>query len=349
MRDKNPTNWRLFGILYLGNLVLGLPFLAFIRVLAGFSVESQIPAAAASVVSSAVMFYFAIRILNPLHVDPRPRQGPAWLGRIAVLYGTLLALTIAGFHLFRGGSLLAGQNVLQLLLIFAVRCVGLTIFTSIYFYVVRKDVEAREVQRLATLEQLAQGAEIDRLKAQINPHFLFNALASIVGKTTQPEIEQMAQGLADLLRYNLSHAGVGARFEVEARAIQSYLKVEQLRFGDRLRVEFAVTPEAGAAVVPQPLLLSVVENAIKYGQRTAAGPLLIRIGVRVEGGIFIATVENTGRWVEPVTPAPAGTQIGLSNLKRRLELLSRGQARVEHESRPDTVCVTVSWPLGVAL
>lgn len=347
MRDKSSINWRLFGVLYFGYLVVGLPLAILSRLLAGISLAEQMMPIVTSAVATGLVFILAIRVLGSVYVTTQNLSGYFGIKRLAVLYGTVLVLTGLSFYAFRWEGRMSDNLLLQLLLLTTVRCLGLTIFTAVYFFIVGKDLKAKQAKRVAELELLAQEAEMERLRAQINPHFLFNALAAIAGKTTQPEVDQMAQGLADLLRYNLSHAGAEAPFEVEAQAIRSYLKVEQLRFGAQLRVEFTVTPEAGAAYVPQPLLLPLVENAIKYGHRTTVGPLWVRIGVEREGATLIARVENTGRWVEPAALAPAGTQIGLANLKRRLELLSQGQARVEQEVRSDTVCMTVTWPLAL--
>lgn len=347
MRDQSSINWRLFGVLYFGYLVVGLPLAILSRLLAGISLAEQIMPIVTSVVAASLVFLLAIRMLGSVYFTTQNPSGYFVIKRLAVLYCTVLVLTGLAFYAFRWEGRLSDNLVFELLSLSTLRFLGLTIFISVYFFVVGKDIKAKQAKRFAELERLAREAELERLRAQINPHFMFNALAVIAGKTTQPEVDQMTQGLADLLRYNLSHTGAAAPFEVEAQAIRSYLKVEQLRFGAQLRVEFTVTPEAGAVYVPHPLLLPLVENAIKHGHRTTVGPLWVRIAVKREGVTLIARVENTGRWVEPAALAPAGTQIGLANLKRRLELLSQGQARVEQEVRSDTVCMTVTWPLAL--
>ena len=101
-------------------------------------------------------------------------------------------------------------------------------------------------------------------------------------------------------------------------------------------------------MVPQPLVLPLLENAIKYGFETSPDVLRIRISASVQGNEFRAMVENSGRWIEPVTPAPRGTQIGLSNLKRRLELYYQGRAHVLQESLPEAVRITLTLPLDPA-
>ena len=93
---------------------------------------------------------------------------------------------------------------------------------------------------------------------------------------------------------------------------------------------------------------NLLENAIKYGFETSPGVLRIKIEATVRDNELRAVVENRGRWIEPVTPAPRGTQIGLSNLKRRLELHYQGRAKFHQESLPEAVRMTLTLPLDPA-
>jgi LytS/YehU family sensor histidine kinase len=92
----------------------------------------------------------------------------------------------------------------------------------------------------------------------------------------------------------------------------------------------------------------LVENAIKYGQETTLWPLLIRVEAKITEKGFIASVENTGTWIEPKAVPKPGQQIGLSNLRRRLELIYGTAATVTHESLPDTVRVQVILPMAAS-
>jgi LytS/YehU family sensor histidine kinase len=130
--------------------------------------------------------------------------------------------------------------------------------------------------------------------------------------------------------------------------MEDYLQIEQIRFGANLVIDWEVSPAARAALVPQPLLLPLLENAIKYGFETSPGVLRIKIEATVRDNELRAVVENRGRWIEPVTPAPRGTQIGLSNLKRRLELHYQGRAKFHQESLPEAVRITLTLPLDPA-
>jgi sensor histidine kinase YesM len=215
-----------------------------------------------------------------------------------------------------------------------------------YFYKLQQnqllDIEHRRLE----VEMLARTAEIGQLKAQINPHFLFNTLTAISARSTQPDVDLMVEGLAEVLRYNLTQTFPRDIFAKEVHAIESYLSVLELRFGDKIKIEVDITPAASAALVPQPLLLPLVENAIKYGQETTLWPLLIRVEAKITEKGFIASVENTGTWIEPKAVPKPGQQIGLSNLRRRLELIYGTAATVTHESLPDTVRVQVLLPMA---
>ena len=219
---------------------------------------------------------------------------------------------------------------------------------AIYFLLLHRKQQAQAQAQALAREASARDAEIERLRAQINPHFLFNTLTAISNRSTDPSVDNIILKLSDVLRYNLSHTGGEASFYEELKAMEDYLQIEQMRFGSNLVVSWEITPAARAALVPQPLLLPLLENAIKYGFETSPGVLKIKIAADVQGNEFRAKVENSGRWVEPISQAPRGTQIGLSNLKRRLELYYQGRAKFHQESLPEAVRMTLLLPLDPA-
>lgn len=229
------------------------------------------------------------------------------------------------------------------------RILGVCLAIYYYFYLLQRKQATQAQARLLALEAAGREAEIERLRAQINPHFLFNSLTAISNRSSDPRsVESLTLKLADVLRYNLAHLEGLAPFHEELKAMENYLQIEQMRFGSNLVINWEVPPAARAALVPQPLLLPMLENAIKYGFETSAGVLRIGIKVTVQGNELRAVVENSGRWIEPVTPALRGTQIGLSNLKRRLELYYQGRAHWVQESLPEAVRITLTLPLDAA-
>ena len=109
--------------------------------------------------------------------------------------------------------------------------------------------------------------------------------------------------------------------------MESYLAVEKIRFEERFEFGISADEAARAATVPTALVLPLLENAIKYGQATSPLPLRLQITARLEVDTLVIEVANSGTWIEK--GALSGEGIGLSNLRRRLELFYHGLARLE--------------------
>jgi two-component system, LytTR family, sensor kinase len=169
--------------------------------------------------------------------------------------------------------------------------------------------------------QLAR-AELNALRAQLQPHFLFNTLNTIAALVQEdPEkADRMISGLGGLLRRSLDSDG---RLEVplyeEIATASSYLDIEQTRFEDRLRVYWRIEPDATDALVPPLVLQPLVENAIRHGlwPRASAGELCVTAGRRA-GWLRIA-IEDDGVGLPSGGPPPTG--LGLANTRVRLEQL----------------------------
>ncbi len=209
------------------------------------------------------------------------------------------------------------------------------------------DIRDRDL-RLARAEIAARDGELQVLRAQLNPHFLFNALNTIAAEADDDpaRVRAVTAGLSQLLRFSMQqreHFGV---LGDEIVAVEGYLAVERLRFEDRLVWRTSFAPAARAARVPTALLLPLVENAIKYGLQTSPGQLELRLGGDVRDGWIEVFVENSGRWVEPDPTATRSTGIGLANLRRRLDLLCGHEARIATSCTPGFVRVEVTVPLA---
>ncbi|HWA84808.1 MAG TPA: histidine kinase [Opitutus sp.] len=208
------------------------------------------------------------------------------------------------------------------------------IYLSLKFFFELRDRDLR----LTRAEIAARDAELKSLRAQLNPHFLFNALNSILAEADDnpARVKAITLSLSDLLRFSLrQHEHLGP-LGAEIDAIENYLKVERSRFEERLDWQVDVSPVAREATVPTSLLLPLVENAIKYGLQTSPTHLRIRVGATVSDGRINAFVENSGRWIEPDPTLTRSTGIGLNNLRRRLALLCGPDGRVEI-SFPDSI------------
>ena len=188
----------------------------------------------------------------------------------------------------------------------------------------------------AEARTLAREAELQALRMQINPHFLFNSLNSIAALTTQdgPRARDMCIRLSDFLRSGL---GLGDRESIplheELALARSYLDVERVRFGDRLRVEEAIDADCEDFGVPALLLQPLVENAVKHGIAGLVEGGSIRLEARrQQGGVCIA-IENP---FDPDAPAPRRTGMGLAHVRRRLRV-RYGEAAVFEPSSHEGV------------
>lgn len=195
------------------------------------------------------------------------------------------------------------------------------------------------------LSSRQQKSELALLRYQVQPHFLFNALSAVMAVSDNKEkVEELTQSLADCLRFSLrkrndDYSPLGEELD----AMENYLHVEKIRFEEKLRFQIDADEKARVFVVPRQLVQPLLENAIKYGQQTSPMPLSIRIEAQLTGDRLRLTVENTGSWVEP--SASSGMGIGMSNLRRRLQLLYGDRASLTHEHSPQWVQSMVTLPI----
>ena len=195
-----------------------------------------------------------------------------------------------------------------------------------------QDLQA-ERERTLRATALATEAQLEMLRYQLQPHFLFNALNSLRALIAEDpaRARDMVTELADFLRYSLLRTGTSeVPLADEVASLRRYLALERVRFEDRLQVEFAVSAEAAGKRVPGFLLHPLAENAVKYGIRTSARPLRVTVDARAANSTLIVEVANTGRWCEPLAdPVQNGLGVGLANVRQRLEKLYPGRHRFE--------------------
>ncbi len=239
---------------------------------------------------------------------------------------------VAGFY--REGT--------TLIFVFALLLFSLAVAVH-YLFIATEASRAAEASAFE-LELLAREAELKALKAQIDPHFLFNSLNSIGGLVSaDPEqAREMCIALADFLRQSLR---LGAEESLpladELALVESYLAVEQVRLGDRLRVEWSLEQESLACSVPPLILQPLVENAVRHGiaQLLEGGTVSLR--ARIEGRRLFLMVENP---CDPDRSPGAGEGIGLANVQSRLAAEFGNDGTLTVEAAEDRFRVTVSLP-----
>lgn len=204
----------------------------------------------------------------------------------------------------------------------------------------RQDLLAeRDRARRATA--LATEAQLEMLRYQLQPHFLFNALNSLRALIAEnpAKAREMVTELSGFLRYSLFpvvSADVGLGEEIAS--IRRYLALEQVRYEERLQVEYHLEHAAVSRRVPSFLLYPLAENAVKYGIRTSPVPLRLRIAASTDGPRLLVEIANTGCWcgdrngngdASGVGPIDHGAGVGLANVRQRLERLYPGRHRFD--------------------
>lgn len=234
---------------------------------------------------------------------------------------TLLMLEVLR-QLGRGYPALAPYGEMSLLNVLVAGTTGciLYILTVALHYLLMTLEQRQEAERTEQeLRVLAREAELKALRAQLNPHFLFNSLNSISALTTldATRAREMCVLLSDFLRKSLK---LGERPSVklseELDLVRNYLAIEQIRFGDRLRIEWSLDPAIEGVEIPTLLLQPLVENAIKHGIAQVMEGGTLRIAAAARGAFVEIHVENP---VDAEAEAPQGLGLGLRQVKQRLQ------------------------------
>jgi signal transduction histidine kinase len=175
------------------------------------------------------------------------------------------------------------------------------------------------------LTELAATAQLAALRAQINPHFLFNSLNSIAQLIhTDPDTaERCVERLADLFRYILHRAEKEfVPLADELAMVDAYLEIERARFGERLRVETDLEPRSLAHPIPSLLLQPLIENAVKHGLARKVGTGTVRIAAQLNDGQLTLSVGDDGLGMSPTALASVYDRgVGLRNLRDRMARL----------------------------
>ena len=204
---------------------------------------------------------------------------------------------------------------------------------------------AREAERrLLQIQVTAREAELRALRAQLNPHFLFNSLNSISALAgSEPEAARGMCGLlGDFLRTSLSLGGCErVSLEEELALAGRYLAVEQVRFGPRLVVERMIEPGALRCLVPPLLIQPLIENAVKHGVADRVEGGTLRIEARRIGDTLEIAVENPR---DSAAPPRRGVGLGLENVRQRLAALDARRAHLDVFEEPERVRAVLSLP-----
>ena len=226
------------------------------------------------------------------------------------------------------------------------RLFNLLIWHSMYFGI-DLVLKTHALEMEASQAKVAiQTAELRQLQAQINPHFLFNSLNTIKAHLADPALAgEGIQNLSDYLHFSLQESRPLEPLSRELDSLESYFRLQSLRFGPDLDCLIETSPAALKATVPPMLIQPLLENAFKFGPKTGPLPLRIEIKASTDGEFLVLTVANSGRWVPYRTDAD-GHGIGITNLRRRLQLLLGERAALRFAESDGFVTACVHLPLG---
>jgi two-component system, LytTR family, sensor kinase len=216
------------------------------------------------------------------------------------------------------------------------------------YYVRYRQGELRAAQLSV---QLAQ-AQLQALRTQLHPHFLFNTLNAISALVHRdPEAaDRMVARLSDLLRLTIEGIGVQeVPLAKEIDFLKRYLEIEQTRFADRLTIDMQIAPETLAARTPYLILQPLVENAIRHGIAPRSQPGRVAVCAQRENGFLVLEVSDNGAGLAPGLSAPAREGVGLSSTRARLEKLYGDRQRLEMKNGPSGgFVVTLTFPFQPA-
>lgn len=323
----------------------------------------------AGVVLRAVLFVETVVGVGALFGSQRPLE---WLARLALLTGAVLPATLAWLltacslkqrlqGLGAAGQLAAGVLLGALAGLYACTILAWMdavpppapwLASAASGALLAAVLVAALVLRAQARTPAATTARLTELQSRIRPHFLFNTLNSAIAlvRDEPAKAEALLEDLSDLFRSALTEQGETVTLNEEITLAQRYLAIEQVRFGERLQVQWRLDPRANAALLPPLLLQPLVENAVKHGVEPCARGGKLRVCTERRGSRVVVRITNT---LPPSVPLaqPSHTKghgIALANVRARLRLLHDVQCdfRAGIQGEVYEVRITLPAPAG---
>ena len=325
--------------------------------------ESQFDACQVGLVLRAVLAVEAVLAVVAMFMTSTP---DAWLALIAVATGGTLPATLLWLVCtcaakkplsrlprraqYAAGALLGALSALDgcgLLRVTGVVATAPWLASAVAGAMFASVLMAGMVLRARGRTPAATTARLEELQARIRPHFLFNTLNSAIALVREDpaKAEAMLEDLSELFRSALADPNESVTLADEIALAGRYLAIEQVRFGDRLRIRWDIDAAAGEARLPPLLLQPLVENAVKHGVEPSPEGAGLRIRTERRGGVVVIEVVNDLpplRWADE--PLPRGHGIALDNVRERLGLLHDVQAQFSAGIERKTYRVRISVP-----
>ncbi len=269
----------------------------------------------------AITIWYPIRYSNP--------EGKLSL-RIALTYLVVGAVVITGWlslgYVILRALLVDQQSYFQFLndsfiarVATGILYYGVTLLIY-HLFIYGKELEAKKLTE-TNLNLLVKESELNVLRSQLNPHFLFNSLNSISSLTiSDPDTARdMIIKLSEFLRYALKHGErEKTRLAEEIKNIDLYLQIEKIRFGEKLIFEKEIAGECEEGLIPNMILQPLFENAVKHGVYESTEPITIKMSCRMDQKDLLISISNN---YDPNQASRKGAGIGLKNVRNRLLLI----------------------------
>lgn len=314
-------NWRSFSIWRLNFVIwVVIAVLFFVRALLNLELLPAIGISAFHLV--LCLIFTSLLLAGYRRLEKKWGFGvetAGWIIGLSLLV-TLIQSIAAHFLIEVMGWKYSGLSQLELWLMRVMFFWLIYMVWSLLYFWLRAERAAREHDRsMLEARAEAQRLELQLLRSQLDPHFLFNALNGIatVVQAESPTASSMARELADYLRYSLDHrydALVPLTQEIEA--MMAYLRIEQTRFSEELHVEITTDDEARSREVPCFLLLPLVENAVKHSFLASEPPWNVTMMAEYTDDLLVIEVTNPGT----LKTEPSSSGVGLDILQRRLAI-----------------------------
>jgi two-component system LytT family sensor kinase len=276
-------------------------------------------------------------------------QPVKWFGlHLAWLPVLVLTFIISVYALRHGVYALVGRSYTHRSwpFVFLYEAVKLTLFMALWLAIIfgfkSFSLWKQERERLLQMQKHLAESQLAQLKAQLQPHFLFNALNTI-SALMQSDVERadrLLARLADLLRASLTVSDrQSTSLREEWKLLELYAAIMQERFAGRVTLSWNAADEALNASIPAMLLQPLLENAYKHGVERSSDPVAIRIDARREGEALHIAIHNSG-----ALRAASGSGIGLRNCRERLALVYGGRAGLDITQDQGSVIASVTLP-----
>jgi len=218
------------------------------------------------------------------------------------------------------------------------------VLVLIYYLVSNNQKLQERMQQEERLKVLVRDAELNLLKSQINPHFLFNSLNSISSLTMSnpDEARDMIIRLSDFLRYSLKHReNEFVPLKEELGRMKDYLAIEKIRFGEKLQYVFNISAECEEFPVPTMIFQPLFENAIRHSVYESIEPVTVHFDCIPDNGYMKTVIAND---YDPGVPSRKGTGVGLQNVRQRIELAYQDKGSVHWQGKEGVYKVIILFP-----